>query len=137
MRNISLQEQEVRIKTYISDYDSDDTDNHHDRASGWEGCEAWRRDVDDGDDHDNVTYDGRESDGSVIIMMMVMTTNPDNEFNRASGCEWVAERLLLLLGEGLVLLRQRWAAIVGRSSDDGSWIHFNWFTQNKLEKKTV
>ena len=47
--NISLQEQEVRIKTYNNDYDSDDTDNHHDRASGWEGCEAWRRDVDDGD----------------------------------------------------------------------------------------
>ena len=32
--NISLQEQEVRIKTYNNDYDSDDTDNHHDRASG-------------------------------------------------------------------------------------------------------
>ena len=40
-------------------------------------------------------------------MMMVMTTNPDNEHNRASGCEWVAERLLWLLGDELVLLLQR------------------------------
>ena len=40
-------------------------------------------------------------------MMMVMTTNPDNEHNRASGCELVAERLLWLLGEELGLLRQR------------------------------
>ena len=57
------------------------------------------RDVDDGDDHDNVK--------KAVKMILVMTTNPDNEYNRASGCEWVAERLLLLLGEGLVLLRQR------------------------------
>ena len=54
------------------------------------------------------------------MMIMVIITNPDNEYNRASGCEWVAERLLWLLGEGLVLLRQRGAAVVGRSSDDGS-----------------
>ena len=31
----------------------------------------------------------------------------DNYHNRASGCEWVAERLLWLLGEELVLLLQR------------------------------
>ena len=41
------------------------------------------------------------------MMTMMMTTNPDNEYNRASGCGWVAEKLLLLLGEGLVLLLQR------------------------------
>ena len=31
----------------------------------------------------------------------------DNFYYRASGCEWVAERLLWLLGEELVLLLQR------------------------------
>ena len=40
-------------------------------------------------------------------MIMMVTINDDNEHNRASGCELVAERLLWLLGEELGLLRQR------------------------------
>ena len=34
-------------------------------------CEAWRRDVDDGDDHDNVVMAGKVM---VSVIMMIMMT---------------------------------------------------------------